>query len=67
MIITFAAALVLLDQWMSQEERTARRRDRKPSAREERRLQMWEAAWGAKGPPVSSTPREVQSGHERPT
>ncbi len=52
MIITFAGALVLLDQWMKQEEHTSRSRDRKPSAREARRLQMWESMWGAKGPPV---------------
>ena len=52
MIITFAAALVMLDQWMNQEKRAAGRRDRKASAKEARRLQMWEAAWGVKGPPV---------------
>ncbi len=67
MIITFAAALVMLDQWMSQEERSARRRDRRPSAREARRLQLWEAAWGAKGPPVSTAPSEAPPSPERPT
>jgi putative copper resistance protein D len=60
MLITFAAALVMLHQWMSQEERTAARRDRAPSAQEARRLELWQAAWGAKGPPVASGPAEVQ-------
>jgi putative copper resistance protein D len=55
MIITFGAALLMLHQWMSQEERASARRDRRPSAREARRLQMWEAAWGAKGPPVPAS------------
>ncbi|HEX4539148.1 MAG TPA: cytochrome c oxidase assembly protein [Acidimicrobiales bacterium] len=67
MIITFAAALVMLDQWMRQEERRARRRDRKPSAQEARRLQMWEAAWGAQGPPLSTAPGDVEPSGERPT
>jgi putative copper resistance protein D len=65
MIITFAAALVMLNQWMSQEERAGARRDRRSSAREARRIEMWQAAWGTKGPPVSeSAPTEVQGTKE---
>jgi putative copper resistance protein D len=48
MLITFAAALVMLAQWMSQEERTASRHDRAISAGELRRREIWEAARAAK-------------------
>lgn len=48
MLITFAAAMVLLAQWMNQEERRAARHDRVVSAGELRRREIWEAARAAK-------------------
>ena len=48
MLITFAAAMVMLAQWMSQEERRATRHDRVVSAGELRRREIWEAARAAK-------------------
>lgn len=67
MLITFGAAMILLNQWMRQEERAGARRDRRPSGREARRLEMWEAAWGAKGPPVAApSPPEVRGTKEQP-
>ena len=50
MLITFAAALVILAQWMAQDERRATRSDAPPSASEARRLEMWEAALARKAP-----------------
>ena len=52
MLITFAAALIMLAQWMRREEREAARNDRQPDVRERRRLTAWEAAWQAKRGPV---------------
>ena len=54
MLITFAAALVMLAQWMRQEERRAARYDGRPNAREARRLEIWQAAWGPEGAPVAA-------------
>jgi putative copper resistance protein D len=48
MLITFAAALVMLAQWMTHEERRATRHDRVVSAGEMRRREIWEAARAAK-------------------
>ena len=48
MLITFAAAMVMLAQWMGQEERRAARHDRVLSAGELRRREIWEAARAAK-------------------
>ena len=47
-MITFAAAMVMLAQWMGQEERRAARHDRVLSAGELRRREIWEAARAAK-------------------
>jgi putative copper resistance protein D len=66
MLITFGAAMIILNQWMRQEERAGARRDRQPSVREARRLEMWQAAWGAKGPPVAaSAPPESQGTNDQ--
>jgi putative copper resistance protein D len=66
MLITFGAAMIMLNQWMRQEERAGARRDRRPSAREARRLAMWQGAWGAKGPPVAaSAPHESQGTNDQ--
>ncbi len=48
MLITLGAALVILAQWMRQEERRGAREGGQPSAAEARRLEMWEAAWARK-------------------
>jgi putative copper resistance protein D len=48
MLITFGAALVMLAQWMREEERKAARHDRVVSAGELRRREIWEAARAAK-------------------
>jgi cytochrome c oxidase assembly factor CtaG len=58
-IITFAGALVMLEQWMSKDKRTARPRDSKPRVREARQLQMWKTASMGNEPPLTvSTPTE---------
>jgi putative copper resistance protein D len=61
MLITFAAALVMLAQWMRQEERRAARGDRVVSARELRRREIWEAARAAK----MGAPRTAVDGASR--
>ncbi len=48
MLITFAAALVMVAQWMKQEERRAARQDRQVDVGEARRVDAWEAARAAK-------------------
>jgi putative copper resistance protein D len=53
MLVTFGAALVILAQWMRQEERRATRPSQR-SASESRRLEIWEAAWAGRTPVVAN-------------
>lgn len=62
MLVTLAAAVVLLAQWIRQEERATARQDRGGrrdaiAARPTRQRDFWAAAWSAKAgsPPVTAT------------